>query len=55
MHIEVQGVEINDSSQGRSETFSGDLIMKFQKFENIHQLSLKPAVEAGDTLPPPTS
>lgn len=55
MHIEVQGVEINDSSR-KSETFSGDLMLKFQKFENIHGLNLKAAgVESDYTMPPLTA
>lgn len=55
MHIEVQGVEINDSSR-KSETFSGDLMLKFQKFENIHGLNLKAAgIELEYAVPPLTA
>ena len=52
MHIEVQGVEINDSSR-KSETFSGDLMLKFQKFENIHGLNLKAAGLESEYVAPP--
>lgn len=51
MHIVVQGVEIPDSSR-KSDTFSGDLMIKFQKFEKNHGLNLKAVgVESDYTVP----